>query len=150
MRTLEVVEEQVMRLPDWPAERALRDLAVAVALAGASVCGAQGRPTGLDDTALQYEADYRVVAARCGTPALEKKFYQQSRQFVATSNGQDKEATARQDRSIERLRRSPIALIGSQADCKARGDELKRVMDERSRSRNGLPRRRLRASRLAK
>jgi hypothetical protein len=138
MSTLEVVKGQGVRLPDWHAERALRELAVAVALAGASVCGAQVRATGLDDTALQYEADYLVVAARCGTPAFEKKFYLQSRQFVAANNGQDKEAAARQERTIERLRRNPIALIGSQTDCKLHGDELKRVMDERSRSRNGL------------
>lgn len=138
MSTLEVVTGQGTRLPDWPAERALRDLAIAMALVGASVCVAQVRPFGLDDTTLQYEADYRVVAARCGTPAFEKKFYLQSRQFVAASNGQDKEAAARQERTIERLRRNPIALIGSQSDCKLQGDELKRVMDERSRSRNGL------------
>ena len=138
MSTLEVVKAHGMRLPNWHAERAWRDLAVAAALASASVCVAQVRPTGLDDTALQYEADYRVVAARCGTPAFEKKFYQQSRQFVAASNGQDKEVTARQERTIERLRRNPIALIGSQTDCKLHGDELKRVIDERSRSRNGL------------
>lgn len=141
MRTIDMAEGQggtaAPRPPDWPVERVLRDLAVAVALAGASACWAQARPTGLTDTALQYEADYRVVAARCGTPAFEKKFYQQSRQFVAASNGQDKEAINRQERTIERLRRNPIALIGSQSDCKVQGDELKRVMDERSRSRSG-------------
>lgn len=123
--------------PDRLVERVRRDLALAVALASASACWAQGRPTGLTDAALQYEADYRVVAARCGTPAFEKKFYQQSRQYVAASNGQDKEAINVQERKIERLRRNPISLIGSQSDCKVQGDELKRVVDERSKSGNG-------------
>ncbi|MDN4592144.1 hypothetical protein DBA29_27055 [Xenophilus aerolatus] len=125
------------RPPDWPAERVLRDLALAVALASASACWALERSTGLTDTALQYEADYRVVAAWCGTPAFEKKFFTQSQQFVASSNGQDKFATERQESTIRSLRRNPIALIGSQSDCKVQGDELKRVMDERSRSRSG-------------
>ncbi|MDN4592059.1 hypothetical protein DBA29_26610 [Xenophilus aerolatus] len=136
MSTLEKTEGQGGRFPDWPLERMLRGIAVTVALAGASACWGQGRPSGLDEAALQYEADYRVVAARCGTPAFEKKFFMQSQQFVAASNGQDKTATARQESTIRALRRNPITLIGSQSDCKAQGDELKRVMDERSRGRS--------------
>lgn len=136
MSTVKVFDGQGSRLPHWPLESLARDLAVAIAMTGVSVCGAQPRPSVMDDTMLQQEADYRVVAARCGTPAFEKQFYIQSRQFVAASNGQDKEAIARQERAIERLRRNPLSLIGSQSDCKVQGEELKRVMDERSRSRS--------------
>lgn len=136
MSTLESIECDGTRLPNWALAPWVRRLAVAVAFAGASACCAQGKPTGLDVASLQYEADYRVIAARCGTPAFEKKFFTQSRAFVAASNGHDKEAAARQESAIRSLRRNPITLIGSQADCKSHGQVLQRVMAERSRAGN--------------
>lgn len=135
MSTLERVELRDRRRSCRPVAWAFCSLSVAVAAAGGASCWAQARPTGLDAAALQREADYRVVAARCSTPAFEKNFYVQSQDFVAASNGHDRESTARQESAIRSMRRNPIALIGSQTDCKLQGARLKQIMDERNRGR---------------
>lgn len=127
-------EVQPTRQREWVVVMLTQRVVAAAVLAGASSCWAQAKPFGLDAAQLQREADYRVVAARCGTPAFETKFFTQSRNFVATSNGNRQDSTARQERTIESLRRNPITLISAQADCKAQSDELKRLLNERSRS----------------
>ncbi|MDN4591735.1 hypothetical protein DBA29_24935 [Xenophilus aerolatus] len=133
---LKIVDVQRTHQRKWVAVLLTHGLVAAAVLAAAPSCWAQAQPFGLDEAQLQREADYRVVAARCGTPAFETKFFTQSRNFVAASNGNRQDSTARQERAIESLRRNPITLISAQADCKAQSDELKRLLNERSRSHN--------------
>lgn len=118
--------------------RALRRTAVAVLAAGVSACWSQANSAGLDSAALQNEADHRVVAARCGTPAFERAFFAKSQRFVAASNDHDKQATARQESAIRSMRRNPITLIGSQSDCKSQGAILQRLLAERSKVRGAV------------
>lgn len=118
--------------------RALGSSAVAVLVASASLCYAQAKPAGLDAAALQNEADYRVVAARCGTPAFERVFFANSQRFVAASNDHDRQATGRQESAIRLMRRNPITLIESQSDCKSQGAILQRLLAERSKVRGAV------------
>lgn len=135
MKSSENVEAQHRSWAVSVSMRALRSSAVAVIAASASACWAEAKPAGLDAAALQNEADYRVVAARCGKPAFEKAFFVSSQQFVAASNDRDRQATARQESAIRSMRRNPITLIGSQSDCKAQGAILQRLMVDRSKGR---------------
>lgn len=85
----------------------------------------------------QREADDRVIAARCGTPAFEKSFYRQSRAAVAAGLVVKNRDPVQVEKSITAMRRSPFVLVATQADCTA---ELQRLA-ELQRSRAALVRR---------
>ncbi|MDM0075943.1 hypothetical protein QTH90_16180 [Variovorax sp. J2P1-59] len=80
----------------------------------------------------QQEADYRVVAARCGTPAYEKAFFKQSKAAVAAglvSKGRD---PAEVEKTITALRRSPFVLVAAPADCPEQLKMLAELRNSRS------------------
>ncbi|VTU14285.1 hypothetical protein SRS16CHR_01016 [Variovorax sp. SRS16] len=82
----------------------------------------------------QLESDYRVIAARCGTPAFEKAFTRRSKAAVAAGlvvKGRDPVAV---EKNITALRRNPIVLVSASADCPARLAQLNELL----KSRNGL------------
>ncbi|MGO4394508.1 hypothetical protein AB4Z46_24425 [Variovorax sp. M-6] len=74
----------------------------------------------------QQEADYRVIAARCGSPAFEKAFYKQSRAVVAAGLVTKHRDPVQVEKTVTALRRSPFVLVATQADCAA---ELKRLAE---------------------
>ena len=79
----------------------------------------------------QSEADDRVIAARCGTPAFEKIFFRNSQAAVragAVARGKRPEDS---EKAITQLRRSPLVLVSSNADCPSQLDRLKAVMRAR-------------------
>ncbi|SCK44402.1 hypothetical protein VAR608DRAFT_4309 [Variovorax sp. HW608] len=82
----------------------------------------------------QLEADYRVIAARCGTPAFEKSFYKQSRAAVAAGLVTRHRDPAQVEKSVTALRRNPVVLIGAQSDCPAQIEHLKEVQKERAKA----------------
>jgi hypothetical protein len=80
----------------------------------------------------QQEADYRVIAARCGTPAFEKAFFKDSKAAVAAgliSKGRD---PAEVEKRITSLRRNPFVLVAASADCPAQLVQLKELQKSRS------------------
>ena len=80
----------------------------------------------------QQEADYRVIAARCGTPAFEKAFFLHSRAAVAAglvSKGRD---PADVEKSIAARRRSPLVLVATPSDCPTQLAQLKELQKKRS------------------
>ena len=82
---------------------------------------------------LQQEADHRVVAARCGTPAFEKAFTRQSRAMVAAGLvGSTKDPVAA-EKMITTLRRNPYRLIATPADCRAELAALAALQKQRAR-----------------
>ena len=82
----------------------------------------------------QQEADYRVIAARCGTPAYEKAFFKQSKAAVAAGLVSKNRDPADVEKTITALRRSPFVLVAAPADC---ADQLK-VLAELRTSRSNL------------
>lgn len=78
----------------------------------------------------QQEADFRVIAARCGTPAFEKAFYKQSRAAVAAGLVVKNRDPVQVEKTVTSLRRSPVVLVATQADCVA---ELKRLAEVQKR-----------------
>ena len=89
----------------------------------------------------QLEADYRVIAARCGTPGFEKAFYKQSKAAVAAGLVTRHRDPAQVEKTVTALRRNPVVLIGAQSDCPAQIDRLKEVQKERAKTlRKGAPR----------
>ncbi|MBO9515468.1 MAG: hypothetical protein J7549_15240 [Variovorax sp.] len=90
----------------------------------------------------QLEADYRVIAARCGTPAFEKSFYKQSRAAVAAGLVTRHRDPAQVEKTITALRRNPVVLVGAQADCPAQLERLRELQKERARvlHKGGSPR----------
>lgn len=79
----------------------------------------------------QEEADNRVIAARCGTPAFEKAFMKQSTALVAAGRVSGKRRPADVERSITAMRRNPVALISASADCPAQLARLSELMKSR-------------------
>jgi len=82
--------------------------------------------------ASQQEADYRVIAARCGTPAFEKNFTRQSRAAVSAGLVSTTRDAAAVEKSITALRRSPLALVSASSDCPAQLAQLGAVQRQRS------------------
>jgi hypothetical protein len=80
----------------------------------------------------QLEADYRVIAARCGTPAFEKSFYKQSKAAVAAGLVTRHRDPVQVEKTVTALRRNPVVLIGAQSDCPAQIEHLKEVQKERA------------------
>jgi hypothetical protein len=82
----------------------------------------------------QEEADYRVIAARCGTPAFEKAFMKQSMAAVSAglvSSGRHS-TPADTEKAITALRRSPFVLVAASADCKEQLARLAELQKSRS------------------
>lgn len=79
----------------------------------------------------QQEADYRVIAARCGTPAFEKAFYKQSRAAVSAGLVIKNRDPVQVEKTITSLRRSPFVLVATQADCAAELQRLAEVQKAR-------------------
>ena len=82
----------------------------------------------------QLEADYRVIAARCGTPAFEKSFYKQSKAAIAAGLVTRHRDPAQVEKAVTALRRNPVVLIGAQSDCPAQIEHLREVQKERAKS----------------
>ncbi|MBB3177210.1 hypothetical protein [Variovorax sp. Sphag1AA] len=80
----------------------------------------------------QQEADYRVVAARCGTPAYEKAFFNQSKAAVAAGLVSKNRPPADVEKTITALRRSPFVLVAAPADCPAQIKQLDELRSSRS------------------
>jgi hypothetical protein len=79
----------------------------------------------------QLESDWRVIAARCGTPAFEKAFTKSSKAAVAAGlvvKGRDPVAV---EKNITAMRRNPIVLVSASADCPARLAQLSEVLKGR-------------------
>ena len=99
-------------------------------------CSAIAQPiaiAGPDLSGEQQEADYRVIAARCGTPAFEKGFYKQSKAAVAAGLVVKHRDPAQVEKTVTALRRNPVVLVGTQADCPDQVARLKDVQKERAR-----------------
>lgn len=86
----------------------------------------------LPTQAEQQEADYRVIAARCGTPAFEKSFFQHSRAVVAAGLIVKDKDPVLVEKTITALRRSPFVLVAASADCPAQLAQLKEIQTRRS------------------
>jgi hypothetical protein len=80
----------------------------------------------------QQEADYRVIAARCGTPAFEKAFFNQSRAAVNAGLISKNRPAADVEKSITALRRSPFVLVAAPTDCPAQLKQLSELQKSRS------------------
>jgi hypothetical protein len=80
----------------------------------------------------QQEADDRVVAARCGTPAFERGFYRQSKAAVAAGLVVKHRDPVQVEKSVTALRRNPVVLIATQADCPAQLDRLREIEKDRA------------------
>lgn len=86
------------------------------------------------DAALQREADYRVIAARCGTPAFEKQFFKQSKAAVASGLVEGLSNAGAAEKQIESRRRNPLQLVATSADCSEKLALLKTVQQERAKA----------------
>ncbi|RST55470.1 hypothetical protein [Variovorax sp. MHTC-1] len=93
------------------------------------------------NAAEQQEADWRVIAARCGTPAFEKAFYKESRAAVAAGLINKNRMPADVEKSVEGLRRSPFVLVASNADCPSQLAQLKELQETRKEMRRTRGRR---------
>lgn len=82
--------------------------------------------------AAQHEADLRVIAARCGTPAFERAFVKQSRNYVGAGLLVRNREPSEVEKSITNLRRSPMLLVASTSDCPAQLEQLAQLQKERS------------------
>jgi len=80
----------------------------------------------------QQEADLRVIAARCGTPAYEKAFFNQSKAAVAAGLVSKNRPPAEVEKTITALRRSPFVLVAAPADCPAQLKQLDELRSSRS------------------
>ena len=108
---------------------------MAAAIAVPSMAAAQAAgATGSGLSAEQQEADYRVIAARCGTPAFEKAFFRQSKAAVAAGLVSKHRDPAEVEKTITALRRSPLVLVAAPADC----PEQLKMLAELQKSRSSL------------
>jgi hypothetical protein len=82
----------------------------------------------------QVEADDRVIAARCGSPAFEKQFFRQSQAAVRAGLISDRTNPARVEQAITALRRNPTVLVTANVDCAAQLQRLRQVVKARSQS----------------
>jgi len=79
----------------------------------------------------QVEADHRVIAARCGSPAFEKQFFFNSQGAVRAGLVSKRKTPAEVEKLITMQRRNPFVLVAVNADCPAQLDRLKQVMKGR-------------------
>ena len=80
----------------------------------------------------QQEADYRVIAARCGSPAFEKTFFKQSKAAVSAGLFSKTRTPAEVEKTITALRRSPFVLVAAPSDCPAQLIQLAALQKSRS------------------
>ncbi len=85
----------------------------------------------------QQEADYRVIAARCGAPAFEHAFYKQSRAAVAAGVVVKNRDPVEVEKAITAMRRSPVVLVASNSECPDQLKQLAEVQKQRSGSIHG-------------
>ena len=109
---------------------AIAALMMAATIGMPSTAGAQQAADAALMAGEQQEADFRVIAARCGTPAFEKAFYKQSRAAVAAGLVVKNRDPVQVEKTVTSLRRSPVVLVATQADCVA---ELKRLAEVQKR-----------------
>jgi hypothetical protein len=108
-------------------------IAAVMMLAGIGMPSTAGAQQAADAALMageQQEADFRVIAARCGTPAFERAFYKQSRAAVAAGLVVKNRDPVQVEKTVTSLRRSPVVLVATQADCAA---ELKRLAEVQKR-----------------
>ena len=95
--------------------------------------GAYGADLSKDSTGReQQEADLRVIAARCGTPAFERAFFKQSTAAVKAGLISMDESPADTEKKITALRRSAFMLVASTSDCPAQLTQLAVLQKSRS------------------
>ncbi|WP_218510730.1 hypothetical protein [Variovorax sp. dw_308] len=80
----------------------------------------------------QQEADYRVIAARCGTPVFEKAFTRRSRAAVVAGLVSPNREAASVEKTITALRRSPLVLVTASTECPAQLAQLEAIQKQRS------------------
>ena len=80
----------------------------------------------------QQEADYRVIAARCGTPAFEKSFSRHSKAAVVAGLVSPNRDTVAVEKSITALRRNPLSLVATSTDCPVLLAQLEAVQRQRT------------------
>ena len=80
----------------------------------------------------QREADLRVIAARCGTPAFERAFSRQSTAAVKAGLISRDRPPADTEKKITALRRSAFVLVTSTSDCPAQLAQLAALQKIRS------------------
>jgi hypothetical protein len=95
---------------------------------------------GSSEPALQSEADCRVIAARCGTPACEKQFFKQSNAAVVAGLVVSSHDASKIEKAIEARRRNPLQLVSTKADCTEKMAALKAVQQQRARTLRAVPR----------
>jgi hypothetical protein len=118
---------------DSPGIRRALLWAAAMALVLAwQVCDAGQDRSMADEAALQQEADYRVIAARCGTPGYEKQFYKQSKAAVAAGLIAGDKDLEKAEKSIEARRRNPLLVVATTADCGEKLVTLKALQKDRA------------------
>ncbi|VWX61961.1 conserved exported hypothetical protein [Burkholderiales bacterium 8X] len=78
------------------------------------------------------ESDWRVIAARCGTPLFEKGFLKQSKAMVAAGLVSSHRDPIEVEKKISNLRRNPLQLIATSADCPAKLAELRELQAQRA------------------
>jgi hypothetical protein len=100
----------------------------AIAAAASNIAGSVPVSSGAAAVlaAEQHEADLRVIAARCGTPAFEHSFYKQSRAAVSAGLVVKNRDPVEVEKAVTSLRRSPVVLVATTADC---ADQLKQLAD---------------------
>jgi len=81
---------------------------------------------------VQQEADYRVIAARCGTPAFEKAFTRQSRAAVAAGLVSPTRDSAAVETTITAHRRNSLVLVAASTACPAHLAQLEAIQRQRS------------------
>ena len=80
----------------------------------------------------QREADLRVIAARCGTPAFESAFFKQSTAAVKAGLISKDRTPVDTEKKITALRRSAFVLVASTSDCPAQLAQLAALQRTRS------------------
>lgn len=110
------------------------DALIAAAIVGACLsASAQPRPElGSPVASEQLEADYRVIAARCGSPAFEKAFFNDSKAAVVAGLVSKGRNPVDAEKAIAALRRSPFVLVAAPADCPAQLVQLKALQKSRN------------------
>jgi len=106
--------------------------AVAALLIAPALSMAQGAGASAAMAAAQQEADWRVIAARCGTPAFERAFFKQSKAAVAAGLVARNRDPVELEKTITSMRRSPALLVVSNADCTEQVKQLAQLQKERA------------------
>ena len=87
----------------------------------------------------QLEADYLVIAARCGSPAFEKAFFNASKAAVSAGLVGKIRDAAQVEKTITALRRSPFVLVAAPSDCPAQLAQLKELQKQRNATKGMRP-----------